>query len=66
MKLTVDSVINEPRSVAITIDGYIPVDIKIIDSKKLPPLYWRGGDGKKTYLNWLYYQKMVFYHPSHW
>ncbi|AJF55810.1 MULTISPECIES: hypothetical protein [Enterobacteriaceae] len=50
MKLTVDSVINEPRSVAITIDGYIPVDIKIIDSKKLPPLYWRGGDGKKNLL----------------
>lgn len=64
MKLTVDSVINEPRSVAITIDGYIPVDIKIIDSKSLPCI---GGAGMaKTYLNWLYYQKMVFYHPSHW
>jgi len=50
MKLTVDSVINEPGCVAITTDGYVPVDIKIIDSKKLPPLYWRVGNGKKSLL----------------
>lgn len=50
MRLTVDSVINEPESVAITIDGYVPVDIKILDSKRLPPLYWRVGNGKKSLL----------------
>ncbi|WP_313108738.1 hypothetical protein [Atlantibacter sp.] len=50
MKLTIDSVINEPGSVAITIDGYVPVDIKIFDSKKLPPLYWRIGNGNKSLL----------------
>jgi len=50
MKLTVDSVINELGSVAITIDCYVPVIIKVIDSKKLPPLYWRVGDGKKSLL----------------
>ena len=50
MKLTIDNVINELGVVAITIDGYVPVDIKIIDSKELPPLYWRAGDGKKSLL----------------
>lgn len=50
MKLTVDGVINEPGVVAITIDGYVPVDVKFTDSKKLPPLYWRVGDGKKSLL----------------
>ncbi|MEN4932084.1 hypothetical protein ABEI22_23705 [Erwinia billingiae] len=50
MKLTIDSVINEPRSVTVTIDGYVPVDIKILDPKKLPPLYWRVGNGKKSLL----------------
>ena len=33
-----------------TIDGYVPLDIKILDQKKLPPLYWRVGDGKKSLL----------------
>lgn len=50
MKLTIDSVINEPVSVAITTDGYAPVDIKIIAPKNLPPLYWRVGNGKKSLL----------------
>ncbi|WBG91739.1 hypothetical protein N5580_04065 [Pantoea piersonii] len=50
MKLTIDNVINEPGSVAVTIDGYVPIDIKILDQKKLPPLYWRVGDGKKSLL----------------
>lgn len=47
MKLTVDSVINEPRSVAITIDGYIPVDIKIIDSKSFRLCIGGAGMAKK-------------------
>ncbi|WP_261640724.1 hypothetical protein [Erwinia mallotivora] len=50
MRLTIDSVINEIGNVAITIDGYVPVDIKVIDSKNLPPLYWRIGNGKKSLL----------------
>lgn len=50
MKLTVDNVINEPGSVAITIDGCIPFDIKLFDSKKLPPLYYRVGNGNKSLL----------------
>ncbi|MFU9136176.1 hypothetical protein [Erwinia tasmaniensis] len=50
MRLTVENIINEPGSVAITIDGYVPVDIKILDSKKLPPLYWRVGNGNKSLL----------------
>lgn len=50
MKLTVNNVINETGSVAITIDGYVPVDIKLIDNKKLPPLYWRVGNGSKSLL----------------
>ena len=50
MKLTVNNVINETGSVAITIDGYVPVDIKLIDNKKLPPLYWRVGNGSKSFL----------------
>lgn len=50
MKPTVDRVVNEPSNVAITIDGYVPIDIKIFDSKYLPPLYWRVGSGKKNLL----------------
>lgn len=50
MKLTVNSVINEPESVTITLDGYVPFDINIHDSKKLPPLYWRVGNGKRSLL----------------
>lgn len=50
MKLTVDSVVNESHNVAISIDGYVPVDIKVFDPIGLPPLYWRVGDGKKSLL----------------
>jgi len=50
MKLTVNSVINESAGVVITIDGYVPVDIKLIDYKKLPPFYWRVGNGQKCLL----------------
>ncbi|MGO4743340.1 hypothetical protein [Serratia quinivorans] len=50
MILTVDKVVNEPNNITITIDGYVPVDIKILDPKGLPPLYWRTGNGKKSLL----------------
>ncbi|MCH9405005.1 hypothetical protein [Pantoea agglomerans] len=50
MRLTIDGVINEFASVAVTIDGYVPVDINIINDKLLPPLYWRVGNGKKSLL----------------
>lgn len=50
MKLTVDDVINETGSVAISIDGYAPLDIKILDALKLPPLYWRAGNGNASLL----------------
>jgi len=50
MKLTVSSVINEVADVAITIDGYIPLDIKFIDYEKHPPFYWRVGNGQKSLL----------------
>ncbi|EPW5279694.1 hypothetical protein [Yersinia enterocolitica] len=52
MRLTVDRVVNDPNNVAITIDGYVPVDIKLLDPQGLPPLYWRVGDGKKSLLEW--------------
>ncbi|MBV4414593.1 hypothetical protein J0B02_17585 [Enterobacteriaceae bacterium YMB-R22] len=50
MKLTVDRIVNELGDVAITIDGYVPVDVKLIDSQKLPPLYWRVGNGERSLL----------------
>jgi len=51
MRLTIDTVVNEPVNVAITIDGYVPVHIKIIDSKSnFSPLYWRVGNGRKSLL----------------
>lgn len=50
MGLTIDSIINELGNVSITIDGYVPIDIKILDTKTHPPLYWRVGDGKKSLL----------------
>ncbi|WP_168393599.1 hypothetical protein [Erwinia amylovora] len=50
MKLTVDRVVNEPNDVAISIDGYVPIDIKIFESKGFPPLYWRIGNGKRSLL----------------
>lgn len=50
MRLTVDNVVNKPKKVAITIDGYVPVDIKIHDPIGLPPLYWRVGNGDKSLL----------------
>ncbi|AJJ09660.1 hypothetical protein CH64_1861 [Yersinia rohdei] len=48
MKLTVDSVVNESHTVAISIDGYVPIDVKLVDPIDFPPLYWRAGDGKKS------------------
>lgn len=50
MKLTVDSVVNRSSDITISIDGYVPLDVKIIDSIGSPPLYWRVGNGKKSLL----------------
>lgn len=50
MKLTVDRVVFEPENVAVSIDGYIPIDVKLLEPRVLPPLYWRVGDGKKNLL----------------
>ncbi|MEB6380840.1 hypothetical protein MXM41_18180 [Leclercia adecarboxylata] len=50
MKLTIDRVDYEPKNVAVSIDGYVPIDIKLLEPIGLPPLYWRVGDGKKSLL----------------
>lgn len=50
MKIITDNVIDENRKVVITIDGYVPLDIKIVDTLKSPPLYWRTGNGNTSLL----------------
>ncbi|HHP7421926.1 hypothetical protein [Providencia rettgeri] len=50
MKLTIDSVINKSKYMDISIDGYVPIDIKLFDTIGNVPLYYRLGDGKKSLL----------------
>ncbi|WP_313385813.1 hypothetical protein [Pantoea sp.] len=50
MKIIADNVIDETRNVVITIDGYVPLDIKILDALKSSPLYWRTGNGNASLL----------------
>lgn len=50
MKLTIDSVINNSKYPDISIDGYVPIDIKLFDPTGDVPLYYRLGSGKKSLL----------------
>ncbi|TQI81344.1 hypothetical protein FHU10_3741 [Serratia fonticola] len=50
MNIIIDTVVKEYDNVTIDIDGYVPIDIKLVDSKGNPPLYWRVGDGSKSLL----------------
>lgn len=50
MKLTIDSVINKSKHIDISIDGYVPIDIKLSDTIGNIPLYYRLGNGKNSLL----------------
>ncbi|MCW7550192.1 MULTISPECIES: hypothetical protein [Photorhabdus] len=38
------------QEVTINIDGYIPIDIQLVDNINETPLYWRIGDNEKSLL----------------
>lgn len=65
MKLTVDSVVNRSSKITIRIDGYVPLDVKIIDSIGSPPLYLRVGNGKKSLLELAILPENGLYQLSH-
>ncbi|OJT34375.1 hypothetical protein [Serratia plymuthica] len=50
MNLIIDTVVKGHDNVTINIDGDVPLDIKLVDSKGNSPLYWRIGDGCKSLL----------------
>lgn len=50
MNLTIDRVVEFAGGVELSMDGYVPIDIKFVDPNDAPPLYWRAGDGRKSLL----------------
>ncbi|WP_083860596.1 hypothetical protein ACSVCE_09935 [Chromobacterium haemolyticum] len=50
MNLTIDRVVEFAGGVELSMDGYVPIDIKFVDPNGAPPLYWRAGDGRKSLL----------------
>ena len=50
MSMIVNAVAKGSDDITISIDGYVPVDVKIVEPDSDFPVYWRVGDGKKSLL----------------
>jgi hypothetical protein len=61
MNIIIDSVVKGHNNVTIDIGGYVPLDIKLVDSKGKAPFYWRVGDGSKSLLELAVLPKNGFY-----
>lgn len=50
MNMIVNAIVKGSDDVTVSIDGYVPVDIKLADPNGDSPVYWRLGDGRKSLL----------------